>query len=707
MQFKQQVQIFQEIRKFAHTRINLSPVYKEIIQELDVISLYINTNKLTIQIFSQSPPLSQGIYNFLSSNQSLQQFYQATISEFPKISSASATNLLPTLILKSNPASGQQETKYELTPNQQILIGRDYQRLSQDVGGQNAQLLTLSGYSKISSVHAKIQDVNNPSSNSLQWQICDGYAHPLGYRNSTNGTYVNGDRITGCRTLNPGDRITLAYPSPHEKGVEFIFHCPPSSPSSKNQDLKKLIQGNIIFLVVTYQQLLTADEHLLLDLINQTQISGFVLIVDTSGANEQAIQKIDAELANLHNVLTVKYPGISDKYLLMKLILYPFYQENPPTSLHPAIQQQFERLYSILMNLTQNKDEMIFTRFTSRLNAQICRIEEFINKQERILKEDAQKIEASLQNQSIDDWKERVRKAFTRVREEKGEFFAVSSNDVRRSSTDFIAPFISGGFLQKLKLFIDQLNPVVTNEDKKIYIQLRSDMNLNTHEAIIHVCKSELTYWVNHEWNRISTGLKYLNENSYTTLNCLPSLKLKNSFNQTTLQVDIHSSLQISFTEIQNSTSFQDPKYRNDDSSKLFMLGGQLTIATAMLNPMVLLQGMNTLINLVGSTLSRDQLKTFNVDQTVDSLKQNLFNFYQGIAKYMLDKVIQDINTALAAEDKHFRKALEATDEQFNTYFNELRKILEDYRVRYNSLTQERTLLEQIKQLQSAGKPSP
>jgi len=700
MQFKQQVQIFQEIRKFAHVRINLSQVYQEIIQELDAISLYVNTNKLTIQVFSQSPPLSQGIYNFLTSNQSLQQFYQATISEFPTISSVAPTNLLPTLILKGNSASGQQETQYKLTSNQHILIGRDYQRLSQDMRGENAQLIALPGYSKISSVHAKIQGVNNASSNSLQWQICD--------HNSTNGTYVNGDRITGYRTLNPGDRITLAYPSPHEKGVEFIFHCPPSSPSSKNQDLKQLIQGNIIFLVATYQQLLTADEHFLLDLISQTQISGFILIVDISGANEQAIQKTDAELANLHNVLTVKYPAISDKYLLMKLILYPFYQQNPPTSLHPVTQQQFEQLYSVLMSLTQDKDEIIFTRFTLRLNTQIYRIEELINQQQRILQESVQKIEVSLQHQSIDDWKERVRRAFTRVHEEKAEFFALSNHDFRRSSTDFIAPFISGGFLQKLKLFIEQLNPVVASQNGNIGIELQSPTNSDTHAAILQFCKNELNHWVTQEWNRISSGLNSLIQDSYATLNCLPSFTLQNPFHQTLAQIDTQCSLQVSFVELQDSVYFQNAQSQqvtNNSSDNLLNFGIQAAMVggiAAVSVPIAMIQATGLariLIGLVGDHLSRDKLRALKLEQTVDSLKHNLFNFYQGIAKYMMDRVIQDINTALVTEDKQFRRGMEAIDEQFNVYFNQLRVTLENYQVKHNSLAQERILLEQIKHL--------
>ncbi|WP_235107491.1 FHA domain-containing protein [Acaryochloris sp. 'Moss Beach'] len=42
------------------------------------------------------------------------------------------------------------------------------------------------------------------------WQVCD--------LNSANGTYVNGQRIQGCQTLNVGDRVMLSH-----NGPEFLF----------------------------------------------------------------------------------------------------------------------------------------------------------------------------------------------------------------------------------------------------------------------------------------------------------------------------------------------------------------------------------------------------------------------------------------------------------------------------------------------------
>lgn len=93
---------------------------------------------------------------------------------------------------------------HSLSDQLEVLIGRD----------PRCQIvLDSSQYSGVSRQHAKLCPVPQmPSS----WQVCD--------LNSANGTYVNGQRIQGCRTLQAGDRIMLG-----QSGPEFIFELSPAT----------------------------------------------------------------------------------------------------------------------------------------------------------------------------------------------------------------------------------------------------------------------------------------------------------------------------------------------------------------------------------------------------------------------------------------------------------------------------------------------
>ncbi|MGR3277138.1 PrsW family glutamic-type intramembrane protease [Acaryochloris marina NIES-2412] len=66
-------------------------------------------------------------------------------------------------------------------------------------------------YGGVSRRHAVVQPTGSRTPQGAPiWQICD--------LNSANGTYVNGQKIQGCQTLNVGDRVMFSH-----NGPEFLF----------------------------------------------------------------------------------------------------------------------------------------------------------------------------------------------------------------------------------------------------------------------------------------------------------------------------------------------------------------------------------------------------------------------------------------------------------------------------------------------------
>ncbi|MBD2308177.1 PrsW family intramembrane metalloprotease [Chroococcidiopsis sp. FACHB-1243] len=111
---------------------------------------------------------------------------------------------------------------YSLSPEREMALGRDP---ACDIVLESEQ------YGMVSRHHATFYPL--PQN---RWQVCD--------MNSSNGTFINGQRLQGCRELVPGDRITLgegreafakhgrrAYRLRH-RGAEFIFESHSPHPSS-------------------------------------------------------------------------------------------------------------------------------------------------------------------------------------------------------------------------------------------------------------------------------------------------------------------------------------------------------------------------------------------------------------------------------------------------------------------------------------------
>jgi hypothetical protein len=98
--------------------------------------------------------------------------------------------------------AGNEPSHHSLSTSQSTVIGR--------TPGCHI-VLDSSHYKGVSRRHVEIRPLMAQSTTGEpQWQVCD-----LG---STNGTYVNGQRLQGCRTLKPSDSIRLG-----QDGPEFIF----------------------------------------------------------------------------------------------------------------------------------------------------------------------------------------------------------------------------------------------------------------------------------------------------------------------------------------------------------------------------------------------------------------------------------------------------------------------------------------------------
>jgi RsiW-degrading membrane proteinase PrsW (M82 family) len=113
----------------------------------------------------------------------------------------------PVLRQVESDETGKRGERLHLLTTPETVIGRD----------PRCQIILDSFfYSGVSRQHAKIC---RATSSIETWQVCD--------LNSANGTYVNGQRLQGCKLLKAGDRIVLGL-----NGPAFVFEPHPISPNS-------------------------------------------------------------------------------------------------------------------------------------------------------------------------------------------------------------------------------------------------------------------------------------------------------------------------------------------------------------------------------------------------------------------------------------------------------------------------------------------
>jgi FHA domain len=700
---EQLTQCLQAVYQFSLSRKSRLEGLSNVTQNLDKINIIINSRRLNFQIFSQFSLLCEGMSNWLHSNQALNNFYGFQKSELPAFTSSSSQSQFPKLVLRANPGVSQSEAIYKLSLNQSIIIGRDLE------GQTSSRLIEvpLPMYRKISGRHAEICNVSSLNPTSLTWQICD--------LNSTNGTYINGQKIKGCETLKSGDRVTLGYPNPSEKAPELIFEGQVQNSTQRSSVIQQ-VEGDLICLVISPDKELSDSEKQLIDQASQAEIAGFIIIADNSGLSSADNQKAIARLSSIKSSIQNQLPRLSEILETIVLPLHFFYPNILPAPLTPPVQQIFSELSANLIALAENQGgKILINRANRQLQDQLQHIDSILSEQQEALNKEIQRTELILQRRNIESLRDHFIEGMKQVSEERDYFFQQVRNNFGRASNDFISDIIPDNLLQSIEDFVENLDPVVNKQKGQVSIELKTNNKGDLYKEILYFIRSEIIRWSDKHWQFIyykmsGDGLEGLSKRSYTRLNSLPSFQMDNPFHQLPQKLEIANKLNTSFTNIKVDIAYGESS--GSDFNGMARIA-MMTASTAMsigasisagqnLSPQAIMQGANVisaLSGMSGASVSKAQQQKLKIEQIVDSLKRNTRSHYQKIARHLLNTASQEIVSAINTEDRLFRKSLERIDEQFRSYYAEFKTITETYKARQQALDQDRQAFESIKRL--------
>lgn len=673
------------------------PTFKTVAGKLSSLSATLKAGQIKFQIVSQSPPLAYAVAKLVESSATLPALYQFQTTTLPgqsqrteipiKAVEYARTELAAPepVLLQFTDRDREKPISHRLSKNGKLLIGRR----------PGCQIQIPQQYSFASGHHAEIVPVPGADNSFGNWQICD---------TSTNGTYINGQKISGCQTLHPDDRITLGYPEPTDRSAELIFKfeyniASPQPPhgsagnqtSDPNESLyKELIDCDILCLVINPTVPVSDTEKRLISRANQGRLFKTIAIVDVS-----AIAR-EPERVN-HNIDAfkqwLKSQNLQGTVALQLIPLHPFYPSpEPMTELAPNVQQECDRFRQFLEQLAiGQREEILMQRFSKKIKEQIAIIEQAYGEKEANLKTRIAKSIALPPVTDLDELDRQIRKTFKQVAENKEKSFREIRVELNKSKSELVDGFSKESLLYKIKQFTDELQAVVTKEKDQVSLCLNSEKMNKSHTIHTHLnrlCYGDMSQWAKDEWQRVfgtygDGGLQAIFQRTHAAFDFIPGLDLPSASFAANPEFDVYKCLQYSFVEFDNQVSFQDTASGNN-----LMLWGSAVmgiVGLAMGQPILL---MTAGMGVLGKQVAQQQSETAKIEQITENLRKGLCQHYQSLAKSIADNLSQQINLAIEAEKRRFKTLMETTSDKVCAYMNDMKKGLDYAEKQHKQLQQ-------------------
>lgn len=691
--------------------------FEAIALELEKLNTHLEQKKLTIQIVSQNSVLAQALFDLIDSNKQLLESYKLKFDSLPEVPKQITPQQFYSLKLQRlQDNSTDFQLCYELISGQEHSIGRN---------PDCSIILEAETYKGVSWNHAMVK-CSHSENNSEIWEICDF--------NSTNGTFVNGERIQDFRVLQPGDKITLGYPQASQKTAELTFDVQVSvADTEMEQPYWEIIDCDLLFLVVDSSKALSQEEQEFIKNFDSTLMAKQFLVVELPDNQEQEKTSIKTNLADIEK--WVKNEASDSGLEIVSLFLQPYYDEEKSKELESHFQKKQDSFFKSLENIVKRQPENILAK---RLAIKIVRdlepVDIALQRHQEKLSQTISQEKNELETLTQVNLKEITKKAITSVNEDKDKFFKQVKFELVQSKAALLDNFSKRSIVYRVQDFVDNLKPNVLTKQGHKYIQLKNEhspesKDINT--SLIDFCTSSLEKWANEEWDKICNvygngGLNGLLERAYASVNIIPSTQSESPFSSPQ-SIDVRNNFLISFAPVSCEVRHKQislgayimKQLRSQMMQTMMMITLVLSLVGIQASKTLLMGKLSGVFKqlpwlfgliifgiifmLINAYNKDDNLK---LEEAGQKLKKDLAGYYQSFTKNMLEKVIQDLNLALESEDLRIANALDITNDRYKEHILETEKKqikiksnIEKYKLQQDALKKELSEFKKLKRL--------
>lgn len=516
-------------------------------------------------------------------------------------------------------------------------------------------------------------------------------------------------------------------------------------PTTPMSSFQQLANCDVLCIVVDWKQVLSDNEQWVIKQASNTYAVKKIVVVEMPN-NSQLEQTNQANTSEAE--AWIKSYNFEPSIEIFSLFLAPFYPTAQSLTIEPNLEDKLDKLAKSLEALVKRRPEdILIKRITTQTLCQIAQIERIFDSDAELLKQQIRQAEEKLsslrQSDSTDGLKEQAEQALKQVNEDKEKFFRQVKLEFNQSKAELLDGFNRKSIVYKIQSFTDSLQASVVRRGSAKYVQLQADNAQNSADInidMMHLCYSNLSFWTIAQWEQIYTfygegGLSYFFQKTYTTLNLIPSFKFRASLFQSNCDrtcfqkslKDLVAGIRCeSYHKKVSVGSYLIRQVRNQWMGVMFLLTFVTMTGLSSSNrrdfiknifqpiygfkdqPVLLTFGLAVplcfLFLLLFYNYSQDSQQ--RLEDEAKKLRKELQNYYQSFAKISVEKLSQDLVSALDAEEERLRRIIDSFREHLIAHLNELKtervfikSDLENLLVQQKSLDKARADLQKLKRI--------
>ena len=455
----------------------------------------------------------------------------------------------------------------------------------------------------------------------------------------------------------------------------YQFHT-----ASYQTKIDKILENcDLLYLVRDSQLSISNADKRLIRRANKANICQAILNVERIENDNSIIRENNVNC--IHTWLT------EQEYHHIELFFLSLNHESNSNSLG-----QINDYYYFLERLLLDSKVKTEARITKEI---ITKVNQLFNKQKQLVWQQVKQGKQALEQQHQEHSQRKTSLLLPKNKRQQQNIFKELRQKINQKKIDIVNPFIPQSLIYKVQQLVNQSEVTIIEEKQEKYLYLvikQKDYSQRLITKVINLCQEELTQWVEEEWKAINSfyvessvdNYRDINQTELESANESPGISEPFSLTVTP-SFELTNFVSLSVLEESSKTHFD---YHFFESSR-FRLVVAMTFGLVLFSLTGRLFSFIFLIFQVINLLTGKDVKTMKLKQQTKELKRNLDSKYQSLVRFLTDRALHIIVSALEEENQKYQEHLDNLIKENEEKLTQLKQTISQDQERLNNLKQD------------------